>query len=214
MIFTVLEQNNCSKTAEGRCFCFLTKCTVSNQILLLFYCTPVLTFAARALWRSRRLKKLYHYVRPGVVVLPLMLSLDESTVDGNGRKSLIPVWLSFLNLRAHVRHKAWARQLIGYLPKFNKARWPKGISDASKRELKRLVRAVALRKMLEPIVLLGQTGVKIELPGGTGCRPQGRSRVFSRDREGTPGLLFVRFSILLRRARFRALGVPCSGQIF
>ena len=103
-----------------------------------------------------------------MVVLPLMLSLDESTVDGNGRKSLIPVWLSFLNLRAHVRHKAWARQLIGYLPKFNKARWPKGISDASKRELKRLVRAAALRKMLEPIVQLSETGVKIELPGRDG----------------------------------------------
>ena len=142
--------------------------SVSKQFLLLLYCTPVLTFAARALWRSRRLKKLYHYVRPGVVVLPLMLSLDESTVDGNGRKSLIPVWLSFLNLRAHVRHKAWARQLIGYLPKFNKARWPKGISDASKRELKRLVRAAALRKMLEPIVQLSETGVKIELPGRDG----------------------------------------------
>ena len=144
------------------------KCSVAKQILLLLYCTPVLMFAAPALWRSCRLKKLYQYVRPGVVVLPLMLSLDESTVDGNGRKSLIPVWLSFLNLRAHVRHKAWARQLIGYLPKFNKARWPKGISDASKRELKRLVRAAALRKMLEPIVQLSETGVKIELPGRDG----------------------------------------------
>lgn len=117
---------------------------------------------------AHRLKKLYHYVQPGVVVLPLMLSLDEATVDGNGRKSLIPVWLSFLNLRAGTRHKSWARQLIGYLPKFNKARWPKGMSDSQKKELKRLVRAEALRKMLEALCVLGETGVQMELPGREG----------------------------------------------
>ena len=114
------------------------------------------------------MKKLYHYVQPGVVLLPLMLSLDEATVDGNGRKSLIPVWLSFLNLRGGIRHKAWARQLIGYMPKFNKARWPKDTSKEARQELKRLVRAEALRKMLHAINVLGMTGVKMELPGRDG----------------------------------------------
>ena len=125
-------------------------------------------FLRRTPWRAHRLRKVYHYVQPNVVVLPLMLSLDESTVDGNGRKSLIPVWLSFLSLRAKVRHKAWARQLIGYLPKFNKAKWPKDISHAAKQELKRLVRADALAQMLEALNVLGVTGVKMELPGRDG----------------------------------------------
>ena len=138
----------------------------------MLYCTPVLTFAARALWRSRRLKKLYHYVRPGVVVLPLMLSLDESTVDGNGRKSLIPVWLGFLNLRSNMRHKVWARQLVGYLPKFNKARWPKGVPHTAKQQLKRLIyiriRADVLSKMLETVNMLSLAGVKMGLPSRGG----------------------------------------------
>ena len=129
---------------------------------------PVGNWARRTPWRTHRLKKLYHYVQPGVVLLPLMLSLDEAMVDRDGRKTLIPVWLSFLNLRAHVRHKDWARQLLGYLPKFHKARWPVGVSDARKRELKRTVRARALRLMLKPILLLSATGVKIELPGRDG----------------------------------------------
>ena len=103
-----------------------------------------------------------------MIVLPLMLSLDEATVDGNGRKSPIPMWLSFLNLRRGVQHKAWARQLIGYMLKFNKAKWPKDLSDAQRREMKRLVRAAALSKMLEALNILGQTGCKMELPGRDG----------------------------------------------
>ena len=139
-----------------------------EQICVFFYAQTVSETQRRALWRVHRLKKLYHYVQPNVVVLAIMLSIDESTVDGNGRKSLIPVWLSFLNLRANVRHKAWARQLLGFLPKFNKARWPEGVSHAAKQELKRLVRADALSKMLEALNVLGLTGVKIELPGRDG----------------------------------------------
>ena len=139
-----------------------------EQICVFFYAQTVSETQRRALWRVHRLKKLYHYVQPNVVVLAIMLSIDESTVDGNGRKSLIPVWLSFLNLRANVRHKAWARQLLGFLPKFNKARWPEGVSHAAKQELKRLVRADALSKMLEALNVLGLTGVKMELPGRDG----------------------------------------------
>ena len=140
----------------------------SNSSDCSFTHKPFQYFLRRTPWRAHRLKKVYHYVQPNVVVLAIMLSLDESTVDGNGRKSLIPVWLSFLNLRAKVRHKAWARQLMGYLPKFNKARWPKDMSHAAKQELKRQVRAEALAKMLEGINVLSLTGVKMELPGRDG----------------------------------------------
>ena len=59
-------------------------------------------------------------------------------------------------------------QVAKFLPKFNKARWPKGMSDSQKKELKRLVRAEALRKMLEALCVLGETGVQMELPGRDG----------------------------------------------
>ena len=93
-----------------------------------------------------RIKKVYHYVNRGVVVVPIMLTMDKATVDGNGRKSPIPVFISFLCIRAHTRHKPWARQLLGYVGKFNKALWPKHDSEGavlsltSKQQLKRQVR--------------------------------------------------------------------------
>ena len=117
---------------------------------------------------------MYHYVNKGVVVAPVMLTMDESTVDGNGRKSLIPVFISFLCIRARTRHKPWARQLLGYVGKFNKALWPKHDSEgavlsfSSKQQLKRQVRQLALKKMFREMKELGKTGVAMELPGRDG----------------------------------------------
>ena len=118
-----------------------------------------------------RIKKVYHYVNRGVVVVPIMLTMDKATVDGNGRKSPIPVFISFLCIRAHTRHKPWARQLLGYVSKFNKGLWPKYGSDGevlpdnSKQQFKRQVRQLALKKMLHELEKLGETGVAMELPG-------------------------------------------------
>ena len=121
-----------------------------------------------------RIKKVYHYVNRGVVVVPIMLTMDKATVDGNGRKSPIPVFISFLCIWAHTRHKPWARQLLGYVSKFNKGLWPKYGSDGevlpdnTKQQLKRQVRQLALKKMLHELEKLGETGVAMELPGRDG----------------------------------------------
>ena len=121
-----------------------------------------------------RIKKVYHYVNKGVVVVAIMLTMDEATVDGNGRKSLIPVFISFLCIRAKTRHKPWARQLLGYVGKFNKAQWPKYDKDGfimsyeTKQRLKRQVRQLALKKMLHELDVLGEKGLAMELPGRDG----------------------------------------------
>ena len=121
-----------------------------------------------------RIKKVYHYVNRGVVVVPVMLTMGEATVDGNQRKSLIPVFISFLCIRAHTQHKPWAQQLLGYIGKFNKAQWPKYDKNGAilpcntKQQLKRQVRQLALEKMLHELKKLGETGVAMELPGRDG----------------------------------------------
>lgn len=111
---------------------------------------------------------MYQRVNKGVLVVPLMLSLDEATVDGNGRKSLIPVFISFLCLRAKTRNKEWARQLLAYVPKFNKAKWPHDMGKDRRQALKRETRARAIVKILAELNHFGRTGVRIELPGRDG----------------------------------------------
>ena len=72
----------------------------------------------------------------------------------------------------NVRHKVCARQLVGYLPKFNKARWPKGVPHTAKQELKRLIYIQictdVLSKMLETVNVLSLAGVKMGLPSRGG----------------------------------------------
>ena len=43
-----------------------------EQICVFFYAQTVSETQRRALWRVHRLKKLYHYVQPNVVVLAIM----------------------------------------------------------------------------------------------------------------------------------------------
>ena len=49
------------------------------------------------------------YINDGVVIVQLLISQDEATCDGNGRKKLCPVYATFGNIRAAERDFEWAR---------------------------------------------------------------------------------------------------------
>ena len=52
-----------------------------------------------------RWHKMQTYVNTGCALLVIIITQDEATVDGNGRRSLIPVYATTANVRAAHRHE-------------------------------------------------------------------------------------------------------------
>ena len=88
------------------------------------------------------------HVQSGCVLLPIIVTQDEATLDHNGRKSLTPVYATFGNIRAQYRNEPWARVLVAYLPKANKSQ-KKGLGkELWKREKRRTTIEAKLRPLL------------------------------------------------------------------
>ena len=98
---------------------------------------------------------------PGVMLLTIILTQDEAQVDENGRKSLIPVYATTANVRAEDRNQPWARVLVGYLQKPNKNLKPAEMGHEEWKRRKRLLKVRQMDAMLESVVRLGRTGVKM-----------------------------------------------------
>ena len=108
------------------------------------------------------------YINDGVVIVQLLISQDEATCDGNGRKKLCPVYATFGNIRAAERDFEWARVLIGYIGSPNKNKKPARISHADWLRHKRNMHQSSMAAMLESVRRLARTGVKMRLPGRDG----------------------------------------------
>ena len=94
----------------------------------------------------------------------IILTQDETTVDGNGRKSLTPMYATFGNVRAQFRNERWARVLVGYIPKPNKNLRPAGMGEADWQRCKRSIFRASMNEMLAPVRQFARTGVKMEIP--------------------------------------------------
>ena len=108
------------------------------------------------------------YINDGVVIVQLLISQDEATCDGNGRKKLCPVYATFANIRAAERDFPWARVLVGYIGSPNKNKKPACISQAEWLRHKRTMHQASMVAMLESVRRLAPTGVRIQLPGRDG----------------------------------------------
>ena len=102
------------------------------------------------------------------VILPIILTQDAAQVDGNGRKSLTPMYATFGTIRAEQRNEEWARVLIGYIPHPNKNKRPWGKPDTEWKRYKKRVFRRAMRAMLAPIRTFCRTRVKMVLRGRDG----------------------------------------------
>ena len=100
----------------------------------------------------------------GCVPMVIILTQDETTVDGNGRKSLTPMYATFGNVRAQFRNERWARVLVGYIPKPNKNLRPAGMGEADWQRCKRSIFRASMNEMLAPVRQVARTGVKMEIP--------------------------------------------------
>lgn len=111
------------------------------------------------------------HVPDGVLLLPFMLTQDEATVDGNGRRTLHPLYATLGNVRAADRNQPWARFLLGYLPKANKNSKPAGMAKAAWTRYTRVQFQAAMSAMLAPIRRYSSTGVRMQVGGQWQCRP-------------------------------------------
>ena len=108
------------------------------------------------------------FVNEGVVIVQVMITQDEATCDGNGRKTLLPVYATFGNIRAAERDFPWARVLVGYIGMPNKNKKPNSAGVADWRRQKRNMFQSCMGLALASVRRLAKTGVKIRLPGRDG----------------------------------------------
>ena len=71
------------------------------------------------------------------VILPIIVTQDAAQVDGNGRKSLTPMYATFGVIRSAERNMEWARVLIGYIPHPNKNKRPRDRFDTDWKRYKK-----------------------------------------------------------------------------
>ena len=82
------------------------------------------------------------------VILPIILTHDAAQVDGNSRKLLTPMYVTFSVIQSTKCNEEWAHVLIRYIPHPNKNKRPR---DKFATEWKRSVFRWAMRCMLSPI---------------------------------------------------------------
>ena len=117
------------------------------------------------------------YTQPGVILAPLIMGQDGTTIDGNSRRSLIPVYLTSANIRAAIRNLPKARVLVGYLPKYSKNDKPRHMSDENWKEVKRVMYKTAMHGSNIPAIARSRenwSAHAIEMPlRGHACQDGG-----------------------------------------
>ena len=113
-------------------------------------------------------KAMQRACNPGVVLLPIIITQDESQVDTSGRRGLIPVYATLANVPAQLRNQAWARVVVGYLRKPNKNLKPAGMSHEEWKRRKRDIKQKQMAAILEPLRTLMRTGVRMVVPNRQG----------------------------------------------
>ena len=108
------------------------------------------------------------WMKGGVLLMPIIVSQDGATIDGNARRSLTPFYATLGWIRAEYRNQPWARVLIGYLPSYGKNDKPREFSADMWQSCKRRLLADAMAEVLRPLRELEATGVRMELPVGDG----------------------------------------------
>ena len=99
---------------------------------------------------------------------PIILNQDETFVDGNGRRTLTPMYMTLGMIHAGARNHEWARALIGYITKPKKTTKPRDCSMEEWKRYKRRVYRKSMRVMLAPIRKFTESGVRMHLQGRDG----------------------------------------------
>ena len=105
-----------------------------------------------------------HWTKPGVLLMPIIMSQDGCTIDGNARRSLTPIYATLGWIRASYRNETWARVLLGYLPSYGKNDKPRGMSQETWQVHKRELLRDSMAAVLRPLRKLEGTGVRMQLP--------------------------------------------------
>lgn len=85
------------------------------------------------------------------MIAPIFLGQDDTTIDGNGRRSLKPMYMTCGNLRVQKRNQKWANTCVGYIPKPNKNHRPSNMSKEQWKRDKRQMFHDAMAEMLAPV---------------------------------------------------------------
>ena len=115
-----------------------------------------------------RWKAMAQHCKPGVVLLPIRLTQDDTQQDKSGRRSLKPMYAELGNIRRHRRSELWTQICIGYVPTPNKNHRPANMSKEAWKRHKRQMFCDAMDVMLAPIRKYEKYGVKMVLPGRDG----------------------------------------------
>ena len=108
------------------------------------------------------------HVKPGVVILPIILTQDETTQDNGGRRMLKPMYAQFGTLRVGQRNQKWGRVCVGFLPLPNKNHRPQGMAKEEWQRQKRAIFQNAMDIMLADVRRYEDTGVVMQLRGRDG----------------------------------------------
>ena len=108
------------------------------------------------------------HVQPNVIILPIILTQDETTQDGSNRRTLKPMYAQFGNVRVRERNQTWARVCVGYIPTPNKNEKPRGMKKAEYQRAKRALFHAAMDVLLAPLRVYQRSGVLMQLPGRDG----------------------------------------------
>jgi hypothetical protein len=109
------------------------------------------------------------HAKENVVIAPIFLGQDDTTIDGNGRRSLKPMYMTCGNLRVQKRNQKWANTCVGYIPKPNKNHRPSNMSKEQWKRDKRQMFHDAMAEMLAPVRQFSKTGVWMQLRGRDGA---------------------------------------------
>lgn len=127
----------------------MVRCIVNDE--------PVI-FLDGSVMIARRWKRMHRWCQEGVLIMPLIITQDEASIDGNNRRSLVPMYATLGWIRAQWRNAPWARALVGYLPTLKDEDQPKDMSDASWKAIKRNLHKAGMAQMLRPLRKTMRTG--------------------------------------------------------
>lgn len=128
-----------------------------NVVRCIVYEEPVILLDASVII-ARRWKRMHRWCQEGVLIMPIIITQDEASIDGNNRRSLVPIYATLGWIRAQWRNQPWARALLGYLPTLKEEDQPKDMSDASWKAIKRNLHKAGMAQMLRPLRKTMRTG--------------------------------------------------------
>ena len=87
-------------------------------------------------------------MKAGVLLMPIIVSQDGCTIDGNARRSINPI---LCNDWAEYHNQPWAGVLIGYLPSYGKNDKPRDLGADLWQSCKRRLHADAMAEILRHV---------------------------------------------------------------